>query len=107
MPLVDPPLKTLRILVILVGYVWLTLANLDSLFCLVKRFGVSPFYLTGRGFAPIIVGVAIGYAVGFVCLHAFCGQRYSHLGVARLGDPSFRVRYGNPLRQGSACRRAR
>ena len=66
MPFVDPPLKTLCILVILVGYVWLTLANLDSLFCLVKRFGVSPFYLPGRGFAPIIVGVAIGYAVGFL-----------------------------------------
>lgn len=66
MPFVEPPLKTLCILVILIGYVWLSLVNLDSLFCLVKRFEVSPLYLTGRGFAPIVVGVAIGFAIGFL-----------------------------------------
>ena len=81
MPFVDPPLKTLCILVILVGYVWLTLANLDSLFCLVKRFGGVAVLSHRPRVCPHYRGSGHRLCRGFpVCLHAFCGQRYSHLG---------------------------
>ena len=66
LPFVDGVLQVLCMLVILMGYVCLTLVNLDSLYCLVKKYKVTAFYLTGRGHSPILVGVSLGYLVGYV-----------------------------------------
>lgn len=55
------------LLLLLVGcFTILTLVNLDSLFCLEKHFDVSSFYLTGRGYSPILIGLALGYAVASI-----------------------------------------
>lgn len=53
------------LLVIVTAYVCLTLVNLDSLYCLVKRYKTSTLYLVGRGHSPILVGVAAGYLIGY------------------------------------------
>ena len=66
LPFVDGVLQILCMLVILMGYVCLTLVNLDSIYCLVKKYKVTAFYLTGRGHSPILVGVSLGYLIGYV-----------------------------------------
>lgn len=68
-PFVDTSLRLLCMLVILAAYLCLTLVNLDSLLCLVKRYRVAPFYLVGRGHAPIVVGVGIGYLAGYAAAY--------------------------------------
>lgn len=65
-PFVDDSLRLACMLVILAAYLCLTLVNLDSLLCLVKRYRVAPFYLVGRGHAPIVVGVGLGYLISYV-----------------------------------------
>lgn len=70
-PFVDGPAKLACMLVILAAYLGLTLVNLDSLLCLVKRYRVAPFYLVGRGHAPVVVGVALGFLIGYAA--AFAG----------------------------------
>ncbi|MEG0503513.1 MAG: helix-turn-helix transcriptional regulator, partial [Raoultibacter sp.] len=65
-PFVDSMMQMICTLVILVGYICLTLVNLDSLYCLVKKYKVAPFYLIGRGHGPILAGVGIGYLVGYM-----------------------------------------
>ena len=64
LPFVDGVLQVLCMLVILMGYVCLTLVNLDSLYCLVKKYKVTAFYLTGRGHSPILVGVSLDTSSG-------------------------------------------
>lgn len=66
LPFVDGMLQILCMLVILMGYICLTLVNLDSLYCLVKKYKVTSFYLVGRGHSPILVGVSLGYLIGYI-----------------------------------------
>ncbi len=66
LPFVDGILQVFCMLVILMGYICLTLVNLDSLYCLVKKYKVTSFYLVGRGHSPILVGVSLGYLIGYM-----------------------------------------
>lgn len=65
-PFVPEGLQLVCTLVILAGFICLTLVNLDALYCLVKKYHVAPFYLVGRGHSPIIIGVAAGYLIAYV-----------------------------------------
>ena len=82
LPFVDGMLQILCMLVILMGYICLTLVNLDSLYCLVKKYKVTSFYLVGRGHSPILVGVSLGYLIGYIA--AFTNARGRHVVGLRL-----------------------
>ena len=76
LPFVDGILQVLCMLVILMGYICRTLVNLDSLYCLVKKYKVTSLYLVGRGHSPILVGVSIGYLIGYVAFTNAVGNMY-------------------------------
>ncbi len=64
MPFVSADLQVLCMLAIVISFVCLLIAGLDSLLCLVKRYELAPMYLVGRGMSPMLVGIAFGFAVG-------------------------------------------
>lgn len=67
-PFVDEFLRPIFMLMILCGYICMMLVSLDSLYLLVRKFKVAPFYLVGRGNSPLIVGLGAGFGVAHAAM---------------------------------------